>query len=116
MVAWLAWLALLALILIAWRQNRGSSSHDPGTPPRIERIRAYRERHGVTLKEAKCAIDAQDRGQAPPLPSPSLHLPPSAEVVELARAGQLIAAIKLHREQTGASLKDAKEAVEQSAK
>jgi ribosomal protein L7/L12 len=49
-------------------------------------------------------------GQLRP-PAPSANATPHT-VVELARAGRLIDAIKLHREQTGLGLKEAKDAVE----
>ncbi|MDS4074832.1 MAG: hypothetical protein RKO68_02540 [Candidatus Accumulibacter sp.] len=37
---------------------------------------------------------------------------PSSEVLALARAGNMIAAIKVYREQTGAGLREAREAIE----
>jgi ribosomal protein L7/L12 len=49
------------------------------------------------------------------VPAPAIAQPPEgkmAEIERLARAGQLIMAIKAYRELTGVGLKDAKEAVE----
>jgi ribosomal protein L7/L12 len=85
---------------------------------KIEAIRLYRERYGVGLEEAKDAVDGL----------PAAHscvpdrLPPSAtaaladaglltEIESLLRAGQMIRAIKLLRERSGAGLRESKDAV-----
>lgn len=49
---------------------------------------------------------------APPFAAPTSFGGVSPEVRDLARRGRKIEAIKLHREQTGVGLKDAKDAVE----
>ncbi len=80
---------------------------------KIEAIKFYRERTGVGLKEAKDAVEALERGEspAPPRQQPE-HGPWEPEIVALMEQGRKIDAIKLHRENTGLGLKDAKEAVE----
>jgi ribosomal protein L7/L12 len=97
--------------------NRASATRDPHAGPqptahKIERIRAYRQQTGVGLKEALLAIEAQDRGQAPPAPSPSAALAFDAELLRLIHEERVIDAIKLYREQTGASLAEAKQAID----
>jgi ribosomal protein L7/L12 len=79
---------------------------------KIEAIKHYRELTGVGLKEAKDAVDALEQGRLISF-TPSASAPPDlAEVTRLARGGQLIQAIKLHRELTGLGLKESKDAVE----
>lgn len=97
-----------------WR-NRASATRDPHAerqlaPNKIERIRAYRKQTGVGLKEALLAIEAQDRGQA--LPAPAAAIAPDTELLRLIHEGLVIDAIKLYREQTGASLVEAKQAID----
>jgi ribosomal protein L7/L12 len=99
-----------------WR-NRESATRDPHAdrqqaPNKIERIRAYRQRTGVSLKDALLAIEAQDRGQPLPEPQPSAAVAADADLLELVHDGRVIEAIKLYREQTGASLAEAKQAID----
>ena len=97
-----------------WR-NRERGPADPRTATKIERVRAYRAAHGVGLKQALEAVEAEDRGAlAPPLPTAG-HAP-SGGVEALAREGRMIEAIKLYRKETGASLLEAKSAVERLRK
>lgn len=108
--------ALLCGIAL-WR-NRASATRDPHTsdalrqlsPTKLERIRAYRKETGVGLKEALLAIEAQDLGQ--PLPEPAPASPLAPDIHALVQRGQVIDAIKLYREQTGASLVEAKQAID----
>lgn len=97
-----------------WR-NRERAPADPRAATKIERVRAYRAAHGVGLKEALEAVEAEDRG-LPALTPPTAGAAPSPGVEALARAGKMIEAIKLYREETGASLLDAKNAVERLRK
>lgn len=99
-----------------WR-NRASATRDPHAvrpqvPNKIERIREHRERTGVGLKEALLVIEAQDRGQPLPEPTQSAALGSDADLLELIHDGRVIEAIKLYREQTGASLAEAKQAID----
>jgi ribosomal protein L7/L12 len=108
--------------------SRNESVGLPGQPPngpddevltlirsgnKIAAIKAYRERTGLGLKEAKDAVEAL---AAQPAREPNLaNLSangPDDEVLTLIRSGKKIAAIKAYREQTGVGLKDAKDAVE----
>ena len=77
---------------------------------KIEAIKLYRERTGAGLKEAKDAVEAIQRGQAPALTGLDEAL--ERELVGLLQQGQKIEAIKLYRERTGAGLKEAKDAVD----
>jgi len=78
----------------------------------IEAVKAFREQTGASLGEAKEAVEEWLRtGTWPERGSGNLaQLAP--DVQRLAREGHKIEAIKAHREQTGASLAEAKQAVE----
>jgi ribosomal protein L7/L12 len=81
---------------------------------KILAIKAYRELTGAGLADAKNAVERLEAdGFLAPMPEVAEPAPTSlAGVQELVRAGQMIPAIKLYRELTGASLRDAKEAVD----
>ena len=84
---------------------------------KIQAIKRYREETGLSLKQAKDAVDALEAGRTPPPPpsSPGSREPGPellAEVAELLRAGKKINAIKRYREETGLNLKQAKDAVD----
>jgi len=80
---------------------------------KIEAIKLYREQTGSSLKEAKDAIDALERGDSVSTQPQSRFTPPNAGQLEmLVQAGNKIEAIKLYREQTGLSLREAKDAIE----
>jgi ribosomal protein L7/L12 len=116
------WLVAAAISLgvlcgIALWRNRASATADPhaerpGAPSKIERIRAYRQRTGVGLKEALLAIEAQDRGELVPEPAPPVATEPDADLLQLIHEGRTIEAIKLYRKQTGAGLAEAKQAID----
>ena len=78
---------------------------------KIEAIKLFRERTGAGLKAAKDAVEAIERGQAPPA-SPVGDRAFEDEVATLLERGQKIEAIKRYRERTGVGLKEAKDAVE----
>jgi ribosomal protein L7/L12 len=80
----------------------------------INAIKVYRELTGLGLKESKDAVDALSRGERVSHPAPVAPAAPAsmAQVEELLRQGQLIQAIKVHRELTGMGLKESKDAVE----
>lgn len=83
----------------------------------LDAIKLYRARTGAGLSEAKAAIEALAKGTALPSHQPSLGDGPispdaDAEVVELLRQNQKIAAIRLYRTRMQVGLKHAKEAVE----
>ena len=83
---------------------------------KIEAIKLYREEYGSSLKDAKEAIDAIARGEAPPSPAvpgaPDARGRDDAGVHALIAKGELIDAITLYRELHGVGLKEAKEAVD----
>jgi large subunit ribosomal protein L7/L12 len=78
---------------------------------KIEAIKLFRERTGAGLKEAEDAVEAIERGQAPPA-SPVGDRAFEDEVATLLERGQKIEAIRRYRERTGVGLKEAKDAVE----
>lgn len=79
---------------------------------KIAAIKRYREATGVGLAEAKTAVEFMEAGGSIPeriqADSPEF----AQQIVELLGRGEKIKAVKLHREQTGSGLKEAKEAVE----
>lgn len=85
------------------------------TGRKIEAVRIFREATGSGLREAKEAVEAIEAGRQT-VYAEGRKPPPTTieenEILELVRSGNLIAAIKLHRERTGDGLKDSKEAVE----
>ena len=82
---------------------------------KIEAIALYRELTGVGLAEAKAAMDALER-KLLDVSAAGRDSAPSATrseaVSQALLAGRKIEAIKLHRGETGASLAEAKAAVE----
>ena len=78
---------------------------------KIEAIKRYREETGAGLAEAKDAIEALERGQ-PLATSEPVDTSLETEIVSLLEQGRKIQAVKVYRERTGTSLKEAKDAVE----
>lgn len=89
----------------------------------IAAIKAYREQSGAGLAESKQVVDAVARGdrlvsattqaeggRARPVASPGAEA--RAHIDQLVIDGELIAAIRAHREAYGVGLKEAKEAIE----
>src|SRR6266699_5681940 len=104
---------------------------------KIAAIKLYRERTGATLKEAKDAVEwIADNALGPVSLSPqwtakpsledeatldgqtfeALHLANWNEIQRLLLVGQKIAAIKLYRYKTGASLREAKDSIDRLEK
>jgi ribosomal protein L7/L12 len=84
---------------------------------KIEAIKLVREQTDLSLKDAKDAVEAIERGEKPALsPRRSASVSPHnldlAPIQDQLLRGNKIEAIKLYREQTGVGLKDAKDAVE----
>jgi ribosomal protein L7/L12 len=86
---------------------------------KISAIRLYQERTGASLREARQAVEALGVMPAPagtaPLPATAPSSPTALEqqIRPLLRAGRKISAIRLYQERTGASLREARQAVEQ---
>ena len=86
----------------------------------IQAVKVMRERTGLSLAEAKAAVDEVDRsGQLPARlgpPSAADRLAAQPDLYEqlrhLKQRGRTIEAIKLLRSRTGASLRDAKHTVD----
>lgn len=80
---------------------------------KIQAVKRYQQQTGVGLAEARNAVEAVGRGDV--VAAVELNSDVPQDVIALLGRGEKIAAIKLYREQTGASLKAAKEAVEKIA-
>jgi ribosomal protein L7/L12 len=87
---------------------------------KIEAIKELRRVTGLGLKEAKDWLDAYERGDAGPLPTPdysardpNASMTLSPRVVEALKRGNTIEAIKIVRETTGAGLLEAKTLVDE---
>lgn len=79
---------------------------------KLQAIKLYRESTGVGLREAKEAVEAIERTMGGSRNGVEGGLVDPDELQRLILAGQKIHAIKYYREQTGASLREAKEAVD----
>jgi ribosomal protein L7/L12 len=84
---------------------------------KIHAVKAWREATGVSLADAKRAVEQVEAGGAPswtPVDRAPHLLGPELIVAvrELKRRGRTIEAIKLMRQQTGLGLREAKEAVD----
>jgi ribosomal protein L7/L12 len=77
---------------------------------KIEAIKVLREATGAGLAEAKRAVEAIERGEWSP--SAIAASDSDLELLQLFQERGKIAAIKLHRERTGAGLKESKDFVE----
>lgn len=82
---------------------------------KLEAIKLLRETTGISLQEAKEQVEQLmaeiDTGTVPDAGATD-HATVPPDVLELARAGRKIEAIKRLREQTGIGLKEAKERVD----
>ncbi|MGY0504826.1 hypothetical protein [Luteimonas sp. e5] len=93
---------------------------------RIAAIKLYRQQTGASLRGAHQVIKQHERdpqplseaelAQAQPEPEAPASTVPSMQVRSLIAAGQTIAAIKLYRQQTGASLRDARRVILQHSR
>lgn len=103
----------------------GGSAGGPGAPDpgvlaalqsgnKILAIKLYRERTGASLKVSKEAVEALERGERAPAAAPAPGGDPLQDSALLAAmaAGRKIVAVKRYRELTGASLREAKDAVD----
>lgn len=79
------------------------------TGPKIAAVKAYKDRTGVSLKEAKAAIDAV------PVPTSTI-VSTSLELTDtelrMVADGRLVSAIKAYRDRTGVDLKTAKATID----
>ncbi len=84
----------------------------------IEAIKLVRQRKNLGLKEAKDAVEAIRDGAVvfatpeAPASQPAASSDVAPEIERLVRDGNIIGAIKLHREQHGVGLKEAKDAID----
>ncbi|MCB9924894.1 MAG: hypothetical protein H6822_22130 [Planctomycetaceae bacterium] len=78
---------------------------------KIEAVKVYKDHFGCGLKDAKDAVESLQRGASLPSPSqPDADL--DSQLLRLLGRGEKIKAVKLYRDQTGATLYDSKQAVE----
>ena len=84
---------------------------------KIGAIKIYRAATGLSLAEAKDAVEQMHSAASPmPVARPTIDAGTTAQVQALIAAGQVIEAIKLYRERTGLGLKEAKDAVDALAR
>lgn len=78
---------------------------------KIEAVKVYREHTSSSLKDAKDAVEALQCGfNLPSQPAPDADL--DSQLLRFLGQGEKIKAVKLYRDQTGATLYDSKQAVE----
>lgn len=112
----LVFFVVVTAVFLASSRGGGVSHPLPADPRTVEAlvragrkldaIKLYRDTHGVSLGEAKEAVEAMARGEAPPAPVDA------PDIEALVRAGHLIDAIKLYRDTHGVGLAEAKDAVD----
>lgn len=78
---------------------------------KLEAVKIYKNEVGCGLKEAKDAVEALERGDGP-VQSTVTDADLEADVRRLLGNGEKIKAAKLYKERTGASLREAKQAIE----
>src|SRR5947209_3669124 len=107
---------MLFVLFVRKRGGGPTSMRPPAATPalnKIEMIHRYREQYGVSLAEAKEAVEAQLEVARPgALKAMGGPLPFAPGVEALVREGKLSEAVQLYCEETGVSLEDAKSAIE----
>jgi len=78
---------------------------------KIQAVKLYKNRAGVSLKLAKDAVDAIERGEGASVVDKG-DTDVEADVCRLLNQGEKLRAVKLYRENNGTSLLEAKRAVE----
>jgi ribosomal protein L7/L12 len=78
---------------------------------KLEAVKIYKNEIGCGLKEAKDAVEALEPGDSPPQTT-EVETSLEADLLRLLRVGEKIKAAKLYRQRTGASLREAKQAIE----
>lgn len=77
---------------------------------RVQAVAAYRRWTGVDLDQAQAAIENLERDNQFNMTSADADL--EWQIIACLERGEKIAAVKLHRDKTGVSLKESKDAVE----
>ncbi len=81
---------------------------------KLEAVKVCRDRTGLSLLEAKQAVDDLAAGSLTPQPKQADDAL-EADVLSLLRQGEKLHAVKIYRDQMGASLRESKRAVESMA-
>lgn len=82
---------------------------------KLEAVKLYQDRTGISLMEAKAAVEALENSEPDTaLPGASADFPEELQprVLEMLREGQKLKAVKLYRDTQGVALLEAKRAVE----
>lgn len=128
-------LVVLSFVMVAWWLNSGKLTSDFTQPvaidpaaasdpevldslaagQKINAIRRYRELTGVSLKEAKDAIDYLELNPARKKKTGGGTLPVDAGIRDMIRRGQKEEAIRAYQNFTGVSLSDARDEIERIA-
>jgi len=82
-----------------------------GQGQKLNAVKLYKESTGVSLKEAKDAVEAIERGESPKSPAKT-DGDMEAELLRLLGEGQKFQAVMVYRERTGTDLSEAMRAVE----
>ena len=81
---------------------------------KIAAVKLYKDQTGVSLAEAKEAVEAMQPGADPP-PPPDIADDLKSELLRLLGGGKKLEAIKLYKDRTGVALIEAKQTVESLA-
>jgi len=81
---------------------------------KIAAVKLYKDQAGVSLAEAKAAVEAM-QADAGPTSRPGIRDDLEAELLRLLGGGNKLEAIKLYKDRTGVALLEAKQAVESLA-
>ena len=82
-----------------------------GQGQKLEAVKLYKDQTGASLREAKEAVEAIERGEVPtrsPVPDGDME----ADLLPLLEAGKKLEAVKIYKQRTGVQLIEAKQAVE----
>lgn len=82
---------------------------------KIAAVKFYKDQTGVRLAEAKAAVEALEAGVGPPSSPAGIGDVLEAELLRMLGRGDKLEAVKLYKDQKGASLLEAKQAVESLA-
>ena len=82
-----------------------------GQGQKLEAVKLYKDQTSASLREAKDAVEAIQRGEIPKNP-PESDRDMEAELLRLLEGGKKLEAVKIYKQRTGVQLIEAKQAVE----